>query len=109
MRTLGCLLTVICVTGAGLGSSPGAMASGSAEANPEASLACANFRCRFGDVPKADPPLIAEPFVSFYRDQVVKPMRPYHDWEPTARQLPVSRSPRVDLTDETARRVPESD
>ncbi|MDH4574543.1 hypothetical protein CUR86_20365 [Salinicola acroporae] len=85
------------------------MASDGAEANPETSPACVNFRCRFGDVPRADPPLIAEPFVSFYRDQVVKPLQPYHDWEPTARQIPISRSPRVDLPDTAARRFPASD
>ncbi len=58
------------------------------EMDADHSVGCSNFRCDFGDVPKAYPPLIAEPFVSFYRDSVVKPMRPYRDWRPTARQLP---------------------
>lgn len=49
---------------------------------------CVDFRCRFGDVPKANAPLIVEPFHAFYRDSVVRPMRPYHDWEPTARRWP---------------------
>lgn len=56
-------------------------------ANAQAVSDCTNFRCRFGDVPKSDPPLIVEPFVSFYRDSVVRPMRPYHDWAPTDRRL----------------------
>jgi len=62
------------------------------ETDADPSTGCANFRCDFGDVPKDYPPLIAEPFVSFYRDSVVKPMRPYRDWEPTARQVPDLRA-----------------
>lgn len=63
------------------------MSGWSVWASAEESSECANFRCSFGDVPKANPPLIVEPFVSFYRDPVVQPMRPYHDWEPTARRV----------------------
>tara|TARA_B100000678_G_scaffold77304_1_gene63725 strand:+ start:585 stop:890 length:306 start_codon:yes stop_codon:yes gene_type:complete len=88
MKTLGCFMTVVCV----MSWSAGANAGEGASAHAEAPLNCANFRCHFGDVPRAEPPLIAEPFVSFYRDAVVKPMRPYHDWEPTARRLPNPRA-----------------
>jgi len=40
---------------------------------------CANFRCRYGDVPRGDPPLIAEPFAAFYTEAVVRPMTPYQN------------------------------
>ncbi|OLO05125.1 hypothetical protein [Salinicola socius] len=90
MKTLGYCMTVVCVMNASL---MGSVAWGSG-ADAQAPMNCANFRCHFGDVPKAAPPLIAAPFVSFYRDEVVKPMRPYHDWEPTARKLPNARAGR---------------
>jgi len=70
----------------------------SAETDAQKPMDCANFRCHFGDVPKAAPPLIAEPYVSFYRDAVVKPMRPYRDWEPTARQLPNAHAAEGDVS-----------
>ncbi|WP_251977575.1 hypothetical protein [Salinicola avicenniae] len=47
---------------------------------PDGERGCADFRCRFGDVPHRSPPLIAEPFESFYKDAVVRPMRPYQHW-----------------------------
>ncbi len=99
MKTLGCFMTVVCVMSWSAGSSAG----GGASAHAEEPLNCANFRCHFGDVPKAEPPLIAEPFVSFYRDAVVKPMRPYHDWEPTAWRLP---NPRAAKTSDKAGTTP---
>jgi hypothetical protein len=84
MKTLGyCLIVGWAMSwGAGWG------IAWATETDAGSATGCANFRCEFGDVPKADPPLIVEPFVSFYRDSVVKPMRPYRNWEPTARKLP---------------------
>ncbi|KAA0019561.1 hypothetical protein F0A16_04250 [Salinicola corii] len=98
MKTFRYVMTVIGVVSWGLGGSA-AWAKG---VDAQAPMDCTDFRCHFGDAPKADLPLIAEPFVSFYRDQVIKPMRPYHDREPTAWQLPVSRSPRDNPSDEAA-------
>lgn len=105
MKTFRYVMTVIGVVSWGLGGSA-AWAKG---VDAQAPMDCTDFRCHFGDVPKADPPLIAEPFVSFYRDQVVKPMRPYHDWEPTARQRPASPPPRDSLSAEAASGSPARD
>lgn len=92
-------MTAVCVMAGGLGLS----ASAYAEASSAEPLGCADFRCDFGDVPKAAPPLIVEPFVSFYRDQVVMPMRPYHDWEPSTRKLPNTRAGQRDTAGKVGR------
>lgn len=53
---------------------------GTAMADAIEAESCADFRCEFGDVPKAAPPLLPEPFRSFYEDQTVRPMLPYQEW-----------------------------
>ncbi|WP_353980971.1 hypothetical protein [Salinicola endophyticus] len=40
---------------------------------------CAEFRCRYGDVPRPPETLIAEPFHVFYGQPTPRPMRPYRD------------------------------
>ncbi|WP_110693834.1 hypothetical protein [Salinicola halophyticus] len=100
MKTLGCCLIVGWMMSGGTGWG----IAWASETGAESTTGCANFRCEFGDVPKAHSPLINEPFVSFYRDSVVKPMRPYRDWEPTARQMPGSRQPRDDTSGEAGHR-----
>lgn len=63
MKTLAVLLVLGCV-----GQSAAALAGD-----------CAEFRCRFGDVPRPPETLIAEPFHVFYGQPTPRPMRPYRD------------------------------
>ncbi|WFF40751.1 hypothetical protein EVC62_04140 [Salinicola endophyticus] len=61
MKTLAVILALSC-----LGQGAGALAGD-----------CAEFRCRYGDVPGPPEPLITEPFHVFYGQPTTRPMVPY--------------------------------